>query len=368
MPDEKIQLNEEQRTLILNLFNGQENPPSITDLVKAVFPNVEGADGRSKFGHAIKTFLAENDLQAVTTTVYKPKNKVELEESQKEFVKNNAQTMSPVEIARTLFNNPILTNLNQETRSVSEYIKELGIQRETSDAQDDVPSGSYKPPKTIEGALKKVDKYVFSHSINKNSMTAQQRVGLEALLAYMNTYRFSHQINLYENQTNRDLFESSFVRFTYDKPDLTEEEVDQYIMLSHEVVNSNNIQRRVERLQSLMDDSASNAGEDRVRISMTLVESINTLQVEHGQSVTRSQKLLGDLKQKRSDRIAEQRSANASILNLVQLWKEEKTRKKMLHLTEARKKEVKQSFEELASMSEVKARILGLNPDFVLNG
>ena len=60
----------------------------------------------------------------------------------------------------------------------------------------------------------------------------------------MHTFRFNHQINNYETQNDRDLFESSFIRYTYDKPDLTQEEVDQYIVLSSEVVISANIQRR----------------------------------------------------------------------------------------------------------------------------
>ena len=45
----------------------------------------------------------------------------------------------------------------------------------------------------------------------------------------MHTFRFLHQIGTYNIETDRELFESSFVRYTWDKPDLTQEEVDQYI-------------------------------------------------------------------------------------------------------------------------------------------
>ena len=65
-----------------------------------------------------------------------------------------------------------------------------------------------------------------------------------------------HQISNYASQDNRELFESSFVRYTNDKPDLTQEEVDQYIVLSAEVVIASNIQVRVERLQELLDQAA----------------------------------------------------------------------------------------------------------------
>ena len=185
-------------------------------------------------------------------------------------------------------------------------------------------------------------------------------------MGYINTYRFTHHINHYENPTDRDLFESSFIRYTNDKNDLTEEEVDQYIVLSTEVVIASNIQRRVEHLQHLLDDAASDT-EGR-RIAMSLVEAINTAQNEYHQSVNRQQKLLESLKEKRSARLSKQVKENASIVNLVQLWKEEESRKKLLALAELRKKAVKQETEKLSSMDEIKARILGLSEEEVLDG
>ena len=129
--------------------------------------------------------------------------------------------------------------------------------------------------------------------------------------------------------------------------------------MSAEVVIASNIQRRVERLQLLLDTAAQDT-EGR-RISMGLVESINTAQGEYHQSIARQHKLLGDLKEKRSDRLKSELKTNASILNLVQLWKEEESRRKMLYLAEGRKKIVKEEVKNLSSMDEMKSRILGLN-------
>ena len=60
----------------------------------------------------------------------------------------------------------------------------------------------------------------------------------------------------------------------------------------------------VKHLQQLLDNTANNT--DGARISMSLVEAINTAQNEYNQCVNRQQKLLGDLKQKRSDRLSKQ--------------------------------------------------------------
>jgi allophanate hydrolase subunit 1 len=142
--------------------------------------------------------------------------------------------------------------------------------------------------------------------------------------------------------------------------------VDQYIVLAGEVVIASNIQRRVEHLQNLLDDAAADT-EGR-RIAMSLVEAISTAQTEYNQCVNRQQKLLESLKQKRSDKLKSQIKENASIINLVQLWKEEESRKKLIKLAELRKKSVNNEVEKLSSMEEVKATILGLSKDEVSNG
>lgn len=368
MPEE-ITLTPEQEKVILDAFENvsNENLPSITDLVRIVFPDLKDADGRSKEGRAIKAFIAKKGLRARTSGEY-VLQKLDLTDNQKEFVKNNKGMMTAVDMARTLFANPKLTNLNIETRAILEFIRSL------SDNNDftvlnlaEVPKEDYTPPRSMHGVLLKVDKYVFDHKIKKDEMSAAHRAGLNMLLAYMNTLRFTNQINLYEGQSSRDLFESSFVRYCYDKPDLTQEEVDQYIVLSHESVNSTKIQLRQERLQVMLDNNTS-GGDDKARISMSLVEMINTLQNEYNQSTKRFNDLLNSLKQKRSDRLAELRSSSASILNLVQVWKEEKTRNNLIHLAELRKQIVRKAGEELASMEEVKARIFGHKLDELVDG
>jgi hypothetical protein len=147
---------------------------------------------------------------------------------------------------------------------------------------------------------------------------------------------------------------------------LTEEEVDQYIVLATEVVISSSIQANVVRLQGLLDDIADDT-EGR-RISMSLVESISSARTEYNQCVTRQQKLLNDLKIKRSERISKQVKENASILNLVEVWKDEESRIKMIKLANMRKQIVEKEIENLSTMDEIKCRIFGLSKEEGLNG
>lgn len=113
------------------------------------------------------------------------------------------------------------------------------------------------------------------------------------------------------------------LRYTYDKSDLTQEEVDQYIVLATEVVISSTIQQTITALQNQIDLATQEDG----KIPMAIVEASSTARKEYNDCVNRQQKLLNDLKVKRSERLSKQIKDNASILNLVEMWKQEESRK-----------------------------------------
>jgi len=56
------------------------------------------------------------------------------------------------------------------------------------------------------------------------------------LINYLHTYRFIRQMNSFDKAEDRNSCEDAFVRYTYDKPDLTQEEIDQYIELANSTV------------------------------------------------------------------------------------------------------------------------------------
>ena len=267
------------------------------------------------------------------------------------------------EMACVIFADPDLTNLHQETRAVNEYVKTLDL--DPYENTNEIPNAAiYKPPSTFTATVNRVNKFV-NNGIDRNKITSGVKKNIDSLINYLSTFRFSHQINTYSSQTDRDLFESSFIRYSHDKPDLSQEEVDQYIVLCTEVIIAASIQRRTERLQDLLDNTAEDT-EGR-RIAMSLVEAISSAQTEYNQCINRQNKLLDSLKQKRSDKLKNMINATASVLNLVQLWKEEETRKKLIDLAELRKKAVANEITNLTEMDDIKCRILGLSEGEVLD-
>ena len=101
---------------------------------------------------------------------------------------------------------------------------------------------------------------------------------------------------------------------------------------------------------------------------MALVESISTAQTEYNQCVNRQTKLLNELKEKRSQRMSKIMQDSASILNLVELWKDEESRNKMIKLADLRRQNISSEIERLSSMEEIKSRILGISEEEILNG
>lgn len=362
--NEDIALTEEQKMKLLNEWNNRpDNPPSLSELVKIAFEK-DDLDGRSKEGKAVKTFLASRKIKPKKSHEYQAKGLIELTEEQKEYISNNCATMTGLEIAKVLFKNESLTNLSQETRTILEHMKTIPSNiRYIQNQEENIATEDYKAPRSEERMIVKINRYILD-GIDKSKMTPKQKKEINSLIGYMNTYRFTHQINLYDEERDRELFESSFVRYTYDKSDLTQEEVDQYIVLSTEVVISSNIQQTINVLQNQIDLAIQEDG----KIPMALVEASNTARKEYNDCVNRQQKLLNDLKVKRSERLSKQVKENASILNLVEMWKQEESRQKLLKMAELRKSIVKNEIDRLASMDELKSKILGISEEDILNG
>ena len=364
MNNDSIILSEEQQLKVLETWNSRPtNPPSLNELVRIAFDR-EDLDGRSKEGKAVKIFLASRQIKPRKSHEYQPKGLIDLSEEQKEYIINNSSSMTGLEMAKVLFKNDSLTNLCQETRSILEYMKNIPSNIKFNNTENEnAATEGYKPPRSEERMIVKINKYVLD-GVDKNKLTHKHKKEINSLIAYMNTHRFIHQMNIYDNEGDRELFESSFVRYTFDKGDLSQEEVDQYIVLCTEVVISSNIQQTINVLQNQIELSMQEDG----KIPMAVVEASSTARKEYNDCVNRQQKLNNDLKVKRSDKLSKQVKETASVINLVQMWKEEESRAKLLKMAEMRKKTIEKEIDRLSTMEEIKCKILGISRDEILNG
>lgn len=363
VPEKKeVVLTDEQEAQMLSMWNASPNtPPGLKQLTQRLFGHE--CDGRSLEGRAVKRALAKHSLRAKST--YDKERELVLSEEQKIYITNNVKSMSAIEMARILFNDPHLSPLHGEVRIVNSYIKSILPTVAFSPGQiNEPPAGPYEPPKTITEALTRVNSYI-NLTFDKDKLTPQQKKNLWMLIGYMHTYRFIAQMNTYVSENDRKLAEDAFVRATFDKPDLAQEEIDQYIEYANQVVNGFIVQRRSNQLQANLEDIAS-SNDDNLKISMSLVEAIGKAGTEYQQCLGRQQKLLDDLKEKRSARLGKQIKENASILNLIQAWRSEEGRKELMKHAEKEQAAVASEVEKLSSLSDLKCRVLGLSKDEIM--
>ncbi len=135
-------------------------------------------------------------------------------------------------------------------------------------------------------------------------------------------------------------------------------------MLAIEVVSSHAILRTITMMQKEQDSLVENGD----KMSMTLVEAINVARKEFNDSSKRQSELLKSLTQKRSDRMSKLVKENATILNLVSFVKEEENRKKLAEYVKLKADKLKEEVDKYIDMSELKIKILGIDPNEILNG
>lgn len=374
---DQIQFDEEQITYI----EANWDKLDIITIARHIFKNNE-LTGHSAEAIRVKAYIVKRFGGGVKVSVPRPDKPVVvpslgLNDAQKEFLRNNIGGVSVEEATAVLFpqkyQNSKVDVSDKEYLDVYTYIRSLNpdsIPKEDQLADE----AEYRPPGSIARMVPRINLYITKGStdenkrfLDPNNLKPQERKWVEALIGYAKTHRFVMLMNEYKKRVDRELAESSYVRWLYGKDDLLEEEVDSYISLVEEVVDAQKIRRSIEKLdeehQRLMRGEDS---ESKIK-GMTLIDSMNSLRDRLKESKTRTKALTSSLISSRADRMKSKQEKTASLLNLVELWKNEESRRKMLALAAKRQKLLAVEVERLSSMESLKAEIYGLDKDDITN-
>lgn len=351
---DKIKLTDEQQKYIDDNY---KETPNLLELTQAVFMDTT-LDGRSKEGRAVREYMAAKDYKYKTSKHPKVKG-VNLNADQKEFILQNVDAgMKAFEIATLLFDGRRITPLSKETLTVANFISKHAP--EEVHHEDTALGEKYKPAKDLGAIIEKVNSCA-DQNFSEEKLTVQVRKGLETLLGFLKAPRLVQTINNYTNKNHRDLFEAEFIRATWDKPDLTSDEVNLYINVCIDYVNLMNIQKAVDKLNHMFEQC-----EDQREMTVRLAELLKTKSEEYNQCEKRMESLITRLNGDRAKRVQNKHQQNASILSLVQLFQEEEEREVMVKIAEMQKELVAEEANELESMPDWKARVLGLRKEDVI--
>jgi hypothetical protein len=331
--------------------------PDLIDLTKQCFED-DSLDGRSKEGRAVRKFLVENSIDFKTTGRI-PAEVIEFSEEQKDFIIQQAEEgLSSLEIAKIVFPSRIIRPLSAEQRAVLAEIRE--VNPDILPSQDSGALNSYIAPKSMSRIIKKINDST-GLGLDERKINRQKQVCAEKLKVNLSNSRFLKIINNLLNQEDRILFEHEFVRLTWDKPDLTADEINLYLNVCKEVINLEVISAHLNKLNSMFDEA-----DEQQEMSIRLAEIIKTKSSEYHQCETRIENLTKKLQGDRGERMKRLNKENASFLSIVQLFQEEEERETMIRIAEMQKEAVKQEAERLEGMSEWKARVLGIGQQDVI--
>ena len=349
-----MELSEEQKKYIDENASKIKN---LIDLTKKCFDNQE-LDGRSKEGRAVRKYLVENAIEYKTTGTSSTEE-IEFTEQQKEFILQQAQEgLSSLEIAKLIFPDRRVKSLSNEQRTVLGYIRE--VNPDFLPSQDSGALNSYVSPKSSSRIIKKINDAT-GLNLDDAKLNRQKQICVEKLGINLNNSRFLKIINNYLNLEDRTLFEHEFVRLTWDKPDLTADEINLYLNVCKEVINLEVISAHLNKLNDMFD-----IADDQTEMSVRLAEIIKAKSGEYHQCETRIENLTKKLQGDRAERMKKNQKENASFLSIVQLFQEEEERKTMLRIAEMQKLAIKEEAERLEGMAEWKARVLGISQEDVI--
>lgn len=344
-----MKLSEEQKQFIRDNFKSN---PNLLELTRQVFedPNI---DGRSKEGRAVREFLAEENLEYKTTKREKVPD-IQLTDEQIEFIKAQAQNnLSAYQIAEILFPDVNVKRFCKEHMTIVEFLREYepAYVHETETALNK----TYNPPKIFSTALKKINTFTL-REMNEEKLSHDEIDCIESLMRSLSAPRFVQVISNYNSMKDRELFEAEFVRATWDKPDLTSDEINLYINVCVDYINLKNISSHIEKLNTMFNEV-----EDQQDMTVRLAEVLKSKTDEYDKCEKRMESLIKKLNGDRAERLKNRRQDNATIISLVKNFQAESERRRMIELAEMQKKLVEDEVERLDNMDSWKARILGIS-------
>lgn len=349
-----MELSEDQVKFLL------ENSSKIHDLnvlTKQCFDD-ESLDGRSKQGRLVRKFLIENNIKFKTSR-RKKKEDIIFTDEQKEFIIDQAKDgISSLAIAKLIFPDRNVTALSNEQRSVLAHIQE--VNPDFLPSQDGGALDSYIAPKATSRILKKINDAT-GNDFEESKLNRQYQICVERLGIHLNNSRFIKIMNNYLDKSDRELFEQEFIRLTWDKPDLTADEINLYLNVCKEIINLEVVSKHLNKLNDMFD-----IADDQTEMSVRLAEIIKAKSSEYHQCENRIENLTKKLQGDRATRMQHKQKDNASILSIVQLFQEKEERDNMVRMAEMQKITAKKEAERIEGMAEWKARVLGINQDDVI--
>lgn len=318
-------------------------------------------DGRTKQGQAVKKFLVEHEIGYGTTKKVKRGDIPPLTPEQEKFILSEAKHNSNVlSITRLVYNDENLKKLSKEWRQVHMLISSAEPESIEDTPDGDVAIGAFNAPKDTVRLVNLVNG-ALGTTIQSDKISGKYKAYFDRLAINLGNSRFKRIINTYQSKKDRELFVDEFVRLTFEKPDLTPDELNLYLQIVRDGISLEHLEEKINKMNALFMEI-----EDAKELKVSFSENLKAAVDEKNQVTKRiadtTKKLQGD----RGERLKNQGSSDVSFIHIVQLAQEETERKNMIRLAELQRAAISEEANRLETLDSFVCRIMGVSKEEVI--
>lgn len=350
----KLSLDVSQQATARAMFRDGKD---ILEITQAIFPEA-GTDRRSPQYGSVRRLLSNLPPEPVPTPSRPPaRGPVLLTEEQLKYVKENYKEQNVLSLGKTLFPERAesMTPLHGECKAIQLFIKEFDPTF-FKDMRRDM--GEYEPPKELNDLCALVSKSS-NTPLNPDRLSTTDRACVKFLAHNLASDRFRACMDQLTTERERGIFESEFVKATWDKPDLTPDEVNLYINLCDEYINRDRVSRKYAKL----DEAFFEIKDAKSEMSIKLSEMIKAVSSERDQAAKRIESLINKLNGDRAKRLKEKGARTVSITAAFEAFKSEEERRQMLKIAQVQREAIQEEQKNMEGMPAWKARILGIKKE-----
>lgn len=222
------------------------------------------------------------------------------------------------------------------------------------------------PPKAIADILERLNLYLNTNYVEKK-LTPREIRQLNSMISYLNTPIFRLTINEYEYKDLREIFESTFIRYTYNKEDLDQEDIDTYITVCSDVVEEFELNREISQLKIIVEEILNTDKNVKHSKYDTITKLITDKTTRAHACRTRQINTREKLNGKRTEKIKESQR-KGTVADLYAAFADKMKRDKLALVAHNHKKALQNEVKRLQGIEAINFEIFGLSQDEAING
>lgn len=245
----------------------------------------------------------------------------------------NGRGKRPSEMVKMIF--PKLTDqvdINNKSRSVKDFLVALGIEYEGPAEEQDPEEdnldngGDYIPPETDDVVITKINRCDPSADWVRSRLDSNQKKCIRTLKNNLNQLKFKISINSYQKVIEKKLFETEFIRQTYDNPNLIPDDINACMMLCGEYVR----EMQIKEMINLLDAQMKATLEGESKSSMVLATNLKDKTIELKNCQNNIKDLQGQIHGHRTKRLEAESKYHQSLAQYVTIVSDQNKREKLL--------------------------------------